>query len=417
MCGFVCTNKDLEYSKSNKKIKSRGPDFTNSVKLDKFNIVHNLLDISGLKILQPITKDNITIFFNGEIYEPYNEVESKTIIPLYKEYGEKFIEKINGEYALVIIDHSKQLILAYSDIFATKPLFYSVNGDDIGISSYKSELDILKFKEIKRIKPSTYVKINLKNNEYSESIHSNFNLEEKNNSYNSCIDALSNAFKIRCNKPAGVGLSSGHDSGGILKWSVNNKNKNSFFFVETDNEDLSVMQERYKICENNKLPLHLIDYKKNLTLNEIMEHKLLELKMEEYELFKNEVSTTLISKLLRTVKAKKLNVFISGQGSDEILSNYKSGPFVKNLQKQFPWKNFYEGANRHFIDQLEYIGGCYGIETRYPYLDKNFVQEFLWLSKEKKNEKYKNVLSEYLNDLSVSDIKYGFRINNINANV
>ena len=404
MCGFVCTNKDLEYSKSNKKIKSRGPDFTNSVKLDKFNIVHNLLDISGLKILQPITRDNVTIFFNGEIYEPYNEIESKTIIPLYKEYGEKFIEKINGEYALVIIDHSKELILAYSDIFATKPLYYSINDNNIGISSYESELHNLNFKDIKRVNSSTYIKINLKNNSYKITDHNNFNLDDNITNFDSCIESLNNAFEYRCNKKAGIGLSSGYDSGSILKYYLNTGNKKgTFYYVDTNNEDENIIKDRINLCKDNKLKYRIINYKKpiNKLLYDNMEKKYLESNMEKYNFYLNEGSTLLYSKIFQLMKKDNLNIFISGQGGDEILSNSDhNGNFsFKNLKNKFPWKHFFNGDNREFIDQQEYIGGSYGIEVRYPFLDKKFVQSFLNLTPKLKNMYYKSPLNVFLENI------------------
>ena len=49
-----------------------------------------------------------------------------------------------------------------------------------------------------------------------------------------------------------------------------------------------------------------------------------------------------------------------------------------------------------YLAKEEYDAGSYGIETRYPYLDKYVVQEFLWLDASLKNSKYKSVLDDYL---------------------
>jgi hypothetical protein len=49
-----------------------------------------------------------------------------------------------------------------------------------------------------------------------------------------------------------------------------------------------------------------------------------------------------------------------------------------------------------YIAKEEYVGGSYGIEVRYPFLDKNVVQEFLWLSVELKNKIYKSPIDNYL---------------------
>ena len=40
----------------------------------------------------------------------------------------------------------------------------------------------------------------------------------------------------------------------------------------------------------------------------------------------------------------------------------------------------------------ELTAGALGIEARYPFLDKNFVQEYLWLKSSNKNREYKSVL-------------------------
>ena len=41
------------------------------------------------------------------------------------------------------------------------------------------------------------------------------------------------------------------------------------------------------------------------------------------------------------------------------------------------------------------VGGAFGIEARYPFLDREFVQEVLWLTAEAKNAEYKAVLDEW----------------------
>jgi hypothetical protein len=49
-----------------------------------------------------------------------------------------------------------------------------------------------------------------------------------------------------------------------------------------------------------------------------------------------------------------------------------------------------------YLAKEEYVSGAYGLEGRYPFLDRAVVQEFLWLSADLKNSVYKNVLDNYL---------------------
>ena len=49
-----------------------------------------------------------------------------------------------------------------------------------------------------------------------------------------------------------------------------------------------------------------------------------------------------------------------------------------------------------FISKEESVSSLHGIETRYPFLDKNVVQEFLYLKPNLKNDKYKSPLHHYM---------------------
>ena len=73
-----------------------------------------------------------------------------------------------------------------------------------------------------------------------------------------------------------------------------------------------------------------------------------------------------------------------------------AGQFPMDLEQIYPWPNFYNSKMEMYIAKEEYIAGSFGIETRYPFLDKEVVQEFLWLSHELKNKYYKSVVHQYL---------------------
>ena len=82
MCSYLIVLSKFKWDKSdlinaNKKIINRGPDKTN-FQSTKFNDLylyyfHNLLDISGKSILQPLEDKQKIMFFNGEIYSPRKE--------------------------------------------------------------------------------------------------------------------------------------------------------------------------------------------------------------------------------------------------------------------------------------------------------------------------------------------------------
>jgi asparagine synthetase B (glutamine-hydrolysing) len=101
-------------------------------------------------------------------------------------------------------------------------------------------------------------------------------------------------------------------------------------------------------------------------------------------------------------------IYLSGSGADEIFSDYGfggikhfrhstiGGLFPEDLELVFPWKNFFDNTQRAYLMKEEHVSGSYGVEGRYPFLDRDVVQEFLWLKPELKNGKYKSVLHHYM---------------------
>ena len=109
---------------------------------------------------------------------------------------------------------------------------------------------------------------------------------------------------------------------------------------------------------------------------------------------------------------------MSGQGADEIMSDYSPWPGQSELKGTFPqdlrlWRNFNYSCQESYLMKEEYIAGAFGIENRYPYLDAGVVQEFLWLSADAKNRHYKAPLREYLlrNNFPFEEgVKRGFTV-------
>ena len=105
-------------------------------------------------------------------------------------------------------------------------------------------------------------------------------------------------------------------------------------------------------------------------------------------------------------KNDKIRILASGQGGDEIYGNLqfysfgKPNPkkFPRNIDKVFPWENFYYGAQSSYLAKEESISGSFGIESRYPLLDKQVVQEFLSLKHKLKNKYFKSPVTNFLKE-------------------
>lgn len=106
------------------------------------------------------------------------------------------------------------------------------------------------------------------------------------------------------------------------------------------------------------------------------------------------------------MRSNKFLVYLSGAGADETLSDYGfngtkffmhsnfGGLFPTNLSDIFPWPSFYLSTQRDYLMKEELVAGSHGVEARYPFLDPEVVQEFLWLSADVKNANYKAPLRD-----------------------
>jgi asparagine synthase (glutamine-hydrolysing) len=425
MCSFYFTNKSC----SKKLLKSqnyfsskRGPDNTTIITDNNLSIVHNLLSITGSPTKQPLIENNLYVMFNGEIYN-YNKGRFKSdiyfILHLYKKYGEQFVDYLDGEYAIVIYDKNKNSVIFCTDIFMTKPLFYSIENGIISISSYKSSFDNVN--EIIQALPSTLYKFNITTKSLKEKTYFKFNTKQFKNNYSDFESALKKSIlkRTKTNKKLFIGLSSGYDSG-VLACILNKLKINYNAYTILSKENIEILHQREKLVNNYTLIKP--DFKK-LTYAKLKIIQNCEpSKNASFDYASDHASSGLY---LIAEKGLKNNckVFLSGTGADEIFSDYGfngtkifsnsnfGGLFPKDLSTIFPWKNFYNGCLRNYIDKEEYVLGGLGIEARYPFLDKDVVQEFLNLSPKLKNNNYKAPLYHILKKYNFpfeENIKRGF---------
>ena len=427
MCSFLITNLLIKnYNKINYKLKFRGPDHTNIVKIENITFIHNLLSVTGIKTIQPFINNNIIIVYNGEIYN-YKTLEKKynkkyssdgeCLIDLYKEYGENFAKHIHGEFAIVICDlNSKKMIIA-TDVFSTKPLYLSFENNKFAISTYEHSIRELGLSKIYKCQNNSIFSVDLNDFKFRfcDNVYK-FNLDQSKNNFNDFEKALKNAIKLmtgNTNKNVFITMSSGYDSG-LIACMLNELNRNFSSYSSLNGENKDIIFKRIQLLENS-----FIRYKSNVF--DISQKDKLDIKLElfgkidkftsyidkdktkPYNILSDKASLGMAF-LFKNSKNHGNIIHLSGQGADEIYCDYghngikfKShssfgGKFPDNLNNIFPWPSFFKGTQECFINKEEYIGGCYGIENRYPFLDKYVVQEFLNLSPKLKNMNYKSPL-------------------------
>ena len=135
----------------------RGPDDAGAWIHDQVAFAHQRLSIVELSEAghQPMfsADDRVVVVFNGEIYnyiELRNELkphysfasnsDTEVIIAGYLVWGETFIERLNGMFAIALYDKVNQTCLLYRDRLGEKPLYY---GETEGALLFASEVRAL----------------------------------------------------------------------------------------------------------------------------------------------------------------------------------------------------------------------------------------------------------------------------------
>ena len=133
-------------------IEHRGPDdrgtlITANVAIGMQRL--SVIDVEGGR--QPISNENgdIHVIYNGEIYN-YRELRSlcearghrfstdadtEVIVHLYEEFGESFLDRVNGMFAFALIDGRKGSVLFARDRLGIKPFYYTETANGLVFGS------------------------------------------------------------------------------------------------------------------------------------------------------------------------------------------------------------------------------------------------------------------------------------------
>jgi asparagine synthase (glutamine-hydrolysing) len=189
MCGIVAiqhkTSQPIDghlLKKMADTIHHRGPDDEGMFIDRQIGFYHKRLSIIDISSgHQPMIDGDCTIIFNGEIYN-YVELrqelvqkghvfkthsDTEVILKMYREYGEQAIPHLNGMFAFLIYDKSKQKLIAARDHFGIKPLYI-----------YQDEEKTIFASEIKAILAHPRVRANYKQDSLNEYLTFQFILGE-----------------------------------------------------------------------------------------------------------------------------------------------------------------------------------------------------------------------------------------------
>jgi asparagine synthase (glutamine-hydrolysing) len=138
-------------------LRHRGPDGFGFYQDGPAGLAHARLSIIDLATgEQPIGNESgsVWVVFNGEIFN-YVELreellaaghtfrtrsDTETIVHAYEEYGDRFLEKLNGQFAIALWDVERQRLILARDRVGIRPLYYC---EDNGRLLFGSEIKAL----------------------------------------------------------------------------------------------------------------------------------------------------------------------------------------------------------------------------------------------------------------------------------
>jgi len=349
-------------------LKHRGPD-DHGVYRHKGACIANtrlsIIDIDGGH--QPVFSNdgNVVLVQNGEIYN-YIEIreellalghnfktesDTEVLLESYLEWGEKFIEKINGMFAIAILDKSKNILLLYRDRLGVKPLYLYQDGSSFLFSSeiksflqYKEFIDEINkqaicdylvlnyiplpstiFRKVKHILPGSYMLLDINDSKNNQTIQywDVDTIEEDNNKsiedFSSEIERLfEDAVSIRLRSDVEVGafLSGGLDSSLVTAFMrklrpTDNISTYSIGFREKEfDESTYALNVAEKYALKNKMKFlegDIIEYWNHVTYFNDQPHGDISF-----------IPTFILSEFA----AQDLKVVLTGDGGDELFAGY-----------------------------------------------------------------------------------------------
>lgn len=390
MCGFVVS---LGGRGSDRFIRRRGPDALGVVQRDGLRFAHYLLHVTGSPTVQPFVDGDVVALYNGEIYNlPFAHSDGENIIPAYREHGALFPRYLDGEFAIALYDFAAGLAYFATDRFATKPLWR--NGAEC--ASYESGVGGHK------IAANTVESVSIDTGAtFHVGHYHEWDWRQHVTRYDDCIEAFVSAVDKRYAPRCFIGLSSGYDSGAIA-CALRGREFKAYSVLAAETRE--IIAERIEALDDVELIEAFDVAAQERHLREHAEPFRYRIRYDDGPGdgdYRDDFAAKALSHICSLAHAEGRKVCLSGGGADEILADYSLIPRQSEFKGHFPdelreWSNFTGSCQYSYLGKEECVGGSWGIETRYPFLDTAFVQSFLSLAAPLKNRHYKAPIYEYL---------------------
>ncbi|OXG06219.1 asparagine synthase (glutamine-hydrolysing) [Flavobacterium araucananum] len=390
----------------------RGPDESDLHIMENGSIMcHESLSIIDLKSgKQPIQGTNKAwMVHDGEIYN-YKELketvlkehtfrtksDSEVIVHLYEEFGYKFCNMLDGDFAFVIIDGDNYI--AARDAVGVKPLYYGL--DERGRIYFSSEMKSIadQCKSFSTFPPGHYYTgktgfVKYYNPEYEDYTKANQVLD-LDLIRETLIEATSK--RLMSEVPVGVLLSGGLDSSllsAIAARLLKEKGEKLHSFsigLNADSPDNIAARKAAEFLGTEHHEVYFTVEEGVSILEKIIYH------IETYDIISVRAGVPMYF-LSKAIADQGVKVILSGEGADEVFGGhlyFRNAPSTEEFQKET-----IERVQKLFTADLlraDKSTMANGIETRVPFLDKQFLDVTIRIKPEEKQPKKYDSVEKYI---------------------
>jgi asparagine synthase (glutamine-hydrolysing) len=369
-------------------LKRRGPNNMILTQLEKITLGFTHLKINGFQP-QPMTSGKWWILCNGEIFNHFQlETELGLISPpnasdcwvlpyLFDKYGFNDVcQRLDGEFAIIAYNSESNTLYAYRDPFGVRPLYIGKSHHGVVVASEMKAMKLCG--DVKHVLPGACTSIDSSDNistmKYYTLPTSKITTNDYYGSELSRLLIQSVKKRYMSDKPVGALLSGGLDSSIIcailVRHCIPNGTRLKTFSIGTEGSpDLKNARivANYLNTDHHEIVVTADDFID--AIREVI------YSIESYDIttVRASVGNWLVGRYI--AKHSDCKVIFNGDGADELFGGYLymrnapcDGEFEKEIERLL--------SEIHMFDVLrsDRCIAAHGLETRTPYLDKEFVQ-------------------------------------------
>jgi asparagine synthase (glutamine-hydrolysing) len=416
MCGILAIigkGKDEQLVKQlSKRMSHRGPDESDLLLTPNGHFLsHERLSIIDLQSgRQPIQgTDSAWMVHNGEIYNHRQlrdtvlkrhsfrtKSDSEVIVHLYEEFGCDFLDKLDGDFAFVVVDGDD--FIAGRDPMGVKPLYYGM--DEQGRVYFSSEMKPIadQCKAFSTFPPGHYYTPKTGFVKYYRPGYEDFTKADKEVDMELLRETLTRAVEKRLmsDVPIGVLLSGGLDSSltsAIAARLLGKKGKTLHSFsigLDAMAPDAVAARKVAEFLGTEHHEVYFTIEQGIAILDKLIWH------LETYDVTSIRASTPMYF-LSKAITDMRIKVVLSGEGADEIFGGYlyfRNAPSAEDFQKET-----IERVGKLFTADLlraDKSTMAHGLEARVPFLDKAFLDIAMLVKPEEKQPKTYDGKEKYI---------------------